>query len=224
MIEAIPAAVKAGAEATTVGAKESLARADVGKLGLSKTGIEAGEFDIGGNYRSILSALNIAPEALGREVRGVGGVAAGTVERVPLVDSKGEVRHHISPEEAEHYEKIGLTPKEVNGRECLVRNDIDWEQRDAFGRTNLERAKQGLAPLDSEGRPYDLHHIQQDPNGMLAELTIEEHRGQGNFSILHDSSKPSEVDHGPEWDQVRADHWRARAAEVEAARAAEVEA
>jgi hypothetical protein len=76
-------------------------------------------------------------------------------------DRRGEVRHHLLPEEARHYDACGLTPWEVGGRECLVRDDIRWDQRDVFGQSNLERAHHGLAPLDPLGRKYELHHVEQ---------------------------------------------------------------
>ena len=51
-----------------------------------------------------------------------------------------------SEEEAEIYKEAGLESKEINGRECLVRTDINYEQVDDRGRTNLERMEKGLSP------------------------------------------------------------------------------
>ena len=183
-----------------------------------------GGLDADGQYDAFLDACGLSSEALegatevGREGLGVEGLSSpevGVEERVPLEDSKGEVRHLLSPEESEHYEEVGLRPQEVDGRECLVRDDIDWERRDAYGQTNKARAEQGLAPLDREGRPYELHHVEQKADGMLAELTRDEHRGAGIDRVLHDPSKTSEIDRAA-FDKIRAAHWRARAAEVQA--------
>ena len=135
-------------------------------------------------------------------------------ETVAIYDSQGEVGARVSPEEAAHYENCGLESAEVGGKECLVRSDIDWDAKDQYGQTNLERAKQGLAPLDPEGRPYELHHVQQKPDGMLAELTREEHRGVGIDGVLHDSGQTSEIDRGA-FNGERAAHWKARAEQVE---------
>ena len=183
--------------------------------GLERSRIEGSgdALSVGGDVESVLAALEIDPEALGAEVRAVADTEGG--ERVPIKDSKGEVRHEVSREEAEHYERIGLRPQEVDGRDVLVRDDIDWEQRDRDGRTNRERADQGLAPLDPEGRPYELHHVGQDADGMLAELTRDEHRGPGADRILHDPSKTSTIDR-QEFDKIRQEHWKARAGEVSA--------
>ena len=53
----------------------------------------------------------------------------------------------------------------------MVKNDIDLTKEDDFGRTNLERMKQGLAPLDKDGNPIELHHVGQKMDSPLAELT-----------------------------------------------------
>ena len=98
----------------------------------------------------------------------------------------------------------------------MIRNDIDWEQKDAMGRTNKERAEQGLSPINKEGKVIELHHIDQHADSPLAELTQEEHRGKGNDSILHDKTKESEIDRQAFFCE-RSDHWAARAQESEEA-------
>lgn len=83
-----------------------------------------------------------------------------------------------SKEELKIYEDANLHEENVNGKICLVRSDIDWNQKDPhdpYGRTNLELAKQGLAPI-KDGRHLELHHIGQHSDSSLAELTIKEHR------------------------------------------------
>ena len=81
-----------------------------------------------------------------------------------------------SMEEAEIYKEAGLVETEIGGKSCLIRPDIDWEQKDQFGRTNAERAEQGLAPIDANGQPLELHHIGQHNDSPLAELTMQEHQ------------------------------------------------
>lgn len=114
-----------------------------------------------------------------------------------------------SMEEYEVYKKAGLVEAEINGRPCLINPNIDMEQKDAFGRTNKERMEQGLAPLDKDGKPIELHHVGQHADSPLAELTQEQHRID-NYSTLHDTKKESEIDR-PAFDQERQDHWKARA-------------
>ncbi|SDB55411.1 A nuclease of the HNH/ENDO VII superfamily with conserved LHH [Ruminococcaceae bacterium FB2012] len=112
-------------------------------------------------------------------------------------------------EEYEIYKNAGLTEAEINGKKCLIRNDIDWNQKDIFGRTNKERAKQGLPPLSKTGNPIELHHIGQHSDSPLAELTPEEHRGKGNDGILHNKSNASEIDR-IDFAAERSSHWKER--------------
>lgn len=114
-----------------------------------------------------------------------------------------------SKEEYEIYKKAGLSDAEINGNKCLIRNDIDWDQKDAMGRTNRERAEQGLSPINKDGKVIELHHIGQHSDSPLAELTTEEHRGKGNDTILHNKIKESEINRQA-FAKERNNHWEAR--------------
>ena len=118
-------------------------------------------------------------------------------------------------QEYEIYKNVGLVEAEIGGKKCLIRNDIDWNQKDAFGRTNKERAEQGLSPLNKDGKPIELHHIGQHADSPLAELTQEEHRGKGNDSILHNKNIESEIDRTA-FANERSQHWQARVKEGDA--------
>ena len=115
-----------------------------------------------------------------------------------------------SMEEYQIYKDAGLIEAEIDGRKCLINPNIDMDQKDAFGRTNKERMEQGLAPLDKNGNPIELHHIGQKNDSPLAELTQEQHRSKENYSILHDTKKDSEIDRKA-FDNERENHWKARA-------------
>ena len=115
-----------------------------------------------------------------------------------------------SMKEYEIYKNAGLQEAEINGRKCLVRSDIDWEQKDSMGRTNKERAEAGLSPLNKNGEIIELHHIGQKNDGPLAELTADEHRSKDNYSVLHDTKKESEIDR-IEFNNERSEHWKNRA-------------
>lgn len=117
-------------------------------------------------------------------------------------------------EEYEIYKKAGLVAAEVNGKWCLIKTDTDWNQKDELGRTNKERAEQGLAPLDKNGKPIELHHIGQKPDSPLAELTQEEHRGKDNDSVLHDKNKDTEIDRAA-FSKEKEEHWEVRAKEAQ---------
>ena len=121
-----------------------------------------------------------------------------------VVDSIG------SMEEYQIYKNAGLVEAEIDGRKCLINPNVDMSQKDAFGRTNKERMEQGLAPLDKNGNPIELHHFGQKSDSPLAELSQEQHRGKDSYSVLHDTKKDSEIDRKA-FDGERENHWKARA-------------
>jgi hypothetical protein len=112
-------------------------------------------------------------------------------------------------EEAEIYMKAGLKEVEINGKKCLIRDDIDLDQEDEDGITNRERMERGRPPITKDGEEVELHHIGQKQNSPLAELTMEQHRGVGNDTILHDKTKETKIDRN-EFGKERHDHWKDR--------------
>ncbi len=121
-----------------------------------------------------------------------------------------EINEAISSlKEAEIYSKAGLKEGTVNGRMALLRTDINLNQKDEFGLTNLERMKNGNPPLATNGEIIELHHIGQKPDSPFAELTRTEHRGKGNDTILHDKTKESEIDRNA-FQKERQAHWQNR--------------
>lgn len=126
-----------------------------------------------------------------------------------------EALKEASAEEIQIYKDAKLQEATINNREGLIRTDIDYGAKDQFGRTNLERMEQGLAPL-VDGQPIELHHIGQEMDSPLAELTPTEHRGEGNYSILHDVAKESEINRTV-FNLEKEAHWKARAEQIKAA-------
>ena len=112
----------------------------------------------------------------------------------------------------------GLIEVDINGRKCLIKENMDLDYTDEDGISNRERMERGLAPLDSKtGKPIELHHLGQKADSPLVELTEEEHRtgeyedGKKNQSLWHDNAIESEVHgEGNNWDQERKAHWKAR--------------
>lgn len=142
-------------------------------------------------------------------------MSSETRERLELLGVPKEVLDAIGSEaEAKIYENANLEPAEVNGKPALIRTDIDYDQKDAMGTTNLDRMKSGRAPLDANGRPIELHHIGQKQDSPLAELTSAEHRGNGNDNVLHNKQKESEINR-EDFDKERKDYWKARAEQIE---------
>ncbi|GAA6391750.1 HNH/ENDO VII family nuclease [Megasphaera sp.] len=121
-----------------------------------------------------------------------------------------------SRKEAEIYMKARLKEVEINGKKCLIREDIDLDQADEDGITNRERMERGRPPLTRDGEEIELHHIGQKPDNPLAELTLKEHRGIGNDGILHDKTKETEINR-IEFAKERRDHWKGRIEAMEGA-------
>lgn len=111
--------------------------------------------------------------------------------------------------EAEIYMEGGLKETEINGRKCLIRDDIDLDWEDEDGITNRDRMERGRPPITKDGEEVELHHIGQKQTSPLAELTMEQHRGGGNDTILHDKTKETEIDRN-EFGKERREHWKDR--------------
>ena len=157
------------------------------------------------------------PIALTQETRGeLPEMSGKTYERLKEKGWPGEVLDRIGSEaEALIYEDAKLEAGQVNGKDALIKTDIDLDKKDEFGKTNLERMKQGLAPLDSESKPIELHHIGQKQDSPLAELGRNEHRGKGNDNVLHNKLNESEINR-EDFTQERQDYWKVRAEQIEA--------
>lgn len=150
------------------------------------------------------------------EIEGIKNEVAEKEKIAEKSNYSNEVNEKIrSVEELEVYQNEGLVESTVNDRTVLKDTSINPDLIDEKGRTNLERMEKGLAPIDENGKPYNLHHIGQNADSPLAELKDGVHKK--NDAILHDKSKPTEV-HGSNsevnWDKERSDHWKARAEEI----------
>ncbi|SFC55708.1 HNH/ENDO VII family nuclease [Butyrivibrio sp. YAB3001] len=121
------------------------------------------------------------------------------------------IKEFHSMEEYQVFKDANLKSTMVGNKSALVRTDIDLMQVDAKGRTNLERMRQGLAPQDSNGVSYQLHHIGQKKDGTLAILSEAEH----DNPALHGFLERTEA-HAPgnNWDAERKAFWEAYAAMV----------
>ncbi|MDR2568800.1 MAG: HNH/ENDO VII family nuclease [Oscillospiraceae bacterium] len=78
------------------------------------------------------------------------------------------------------------------------------------GRSNIQRMRDGHSPIGYDGRPVNIHHIDQTNTGAVMEIQESIHRS--NHSKLHSNTgqSPSLIDR-PEFDLWRADYWKSRA-------------
>jgi hypothetical protein len=70
-------------------------------------------------------------------------------------------------------------------RVVYQKNDIDWDYVDRWGRTNLQRAADGNAPIGRDGKPIELHHLSGEEPGPMIELeyTIHQKNIKKNFTV-----------------------------------------
>ncbi len=102
--------------------------------------------------------------------------------------------------------------RKVNGKIVAQRNIFDPYQRDALGRTNIERMKQGLAPIGYDGKPVELHHLKQEEDGIIVEMLSSEHKKF--YKELHRYKQNSEINR-MEFNKWRVNYWKERAKEFE---------
>ena len=129
-----------------------------------------------------------------------------------------------SEDEAQIYIRAGLKEAIVGARPALIRTDIDWSAfncRKEWLKTkladwdkwkdynNADLIGEGYPPRDSNGDPYELHHIGQRQDSPFAELTWAEHMGEGNNTILHRMGEYSVIDRG-QFDDEKSRYWQDR--------------
>ncbi|PTD14153.1 DUF6531 domain-containing protein [Flavobacterium columnare] len=110
----------------------------------------------------------------------------------------------------------------------VYQQNIDWDRVDDKGRTNLQRASKGTAPLGNDGKSINLHHSKQNAQGPLFEVSDSMHKKYDRSNALH----PYKVDgtgqhpHFPvdrdAFDTDRGAYWRHRAKAEKARRKAKL--
>ncbi|WP_240328675.1 HNH/ENDO VII family nuclease [Helicobacter suis] len=97
----------------------------------------------------------------------------------------------------------------VRGKIVAQRSHVfDPNFKDGAGHTNIERMQRGNAPIAKDRKVLELHHLRQEEDGIIIELTSSEHRG--HYKDLHDDKKPSEIDRKA-WNQWRREYYKERA-------------
>ena len=106
--------------------------------------------------------------------------------------------------------KSGKNTVEVNGKTVYTDDGtFDPFFVDKQGRTNIERMEQGLAPIGTDGKSVNIHHIDQTNDGPVMEIIATDH--QKNYSDLHTNTgqEPSKIDR-KEFNSWRRTYWKWR--------------
>ena len=106
------------------------------------------------------------------------------------------------------YKKASLVPTQLADGSWAFLREINWRLVDDMGRTNVQRVMAGLAPIDSTGMPYELHHIGMKADSPLAILTNAEHHSKANYSILHWADEGKNVTDAA-WNAQKKEFWNA---------------
>lgn len=116
------------------------------------------------------------------------------------------IKQFHTMDEYQAFKNANLKPAVVGNKTALIKTDIDLTRVDAKGRTNLERMKQGLAPQDSNGVSYELHHVGQKKDGTLAIMSQVEHDSPAIHGFLQKTEAHAA---GTNWDAERQAFWKA---------------
>lgn len=108
---------------------------------------------------------------------------------------------------------VGKSFKRVNGKMVLIDNStFNPNFIDEFGRSNIVRMNEGLAPIGMDGYPVNIHHLDQTDTGAVVEMMQSVHRE--NYSRIHSNTGqyPSFIDR-PAFNIWRRQYWIQRALE-----------
>ncbi len=189
----------------------------VAKIGVEaavETAIDTGvDLATGNQITGQTVAMNFAFNTF---TNGAGSVSSKKGAKADINTSKPKSGNSISsvPPPKQDYSqnrKYWKNEVEFNGNKVYQRDDlIDPNLTDAFGRTNVDRMKKGLAPIGPDGKSMELHHMTQRQSGSIAEVTKTFHNS--NYSTIHINMgrMPSGINR-KEFGKWRGSYWKNRA-------------
>lgn len=122
-----------------------------------------------------------------------------------------KIRKFIFPRTISNYEKSMIKSsqlKKTYGKRVGRRDKIIDKHKQCGNITSCESMRIVNAPFDNKCNPIQLHHVAQEEDGIILELTSDEH--SKNYSILHNHSKVSEIDRY-KFEKWKKDYWKLRA-------------
>ncbi|MCY8911161.1 T7SS effector LXG polymorphic toxin, partial [Bacillus atrophaeus] len=126
----------------------------------------------------------------------------------------------LNKEKYEAYEVKGKVKAKGNikdvSRRVYTMKDIDINQKDRKGRTNLELMKDGKAPLAKDGTKINLHHLIQEEPGPMLEIPNSLHTKYSE--VIHKlktngESFRNDPELNVQYEYFRARYWKWRAAQ-----------
>ena len=100
--------------------------------------------------------------------------------------------------------------KNFRGNKVYQRDNLFDPNAEFEGETNLQRMGRGVAPIGTDGKSIELHHMLQSHDGPIAEVTSSFHKQ--NYSVLHinPNSIPSGIDRS-DFNAWKRKYWKDRA-------------
>lgn len=129
---------------------------------------------------------------------------------LPKTKFMKELRKIFFPRKISEFEKRIIKNSKMityNGKNVSQRDKIIDKSKKCGGLTSCDAMKTGRPPFSKTCSIIQLHHILQEDDGDILELTQEEHTP--NYSELHKHTNVSEIDR-PEFDRWRRDYWKER--------------
>jgi RHS repeat-associated protein len=98
----------------------------------------------------------------------------------------------------------------VNSHEVLsYKHATDKGKKIPNDQLNGPPPKRGRAPIGSDGKPLERHHLDQTPEGPKDEMTLNDHRGGDNYGKNHVNTgqQPSQIDRSA-WKRENEKYWK----------------
>lgn len=104
----------------------------------------------------------------------------------------------------------GIKTVEINGKTVIMDNStFDPNLVDKQGRTNIQRMEQGLAPIGTDGKSVNIHHIDQTNDGTVMEIAATRHQENYNELHMNKGQMPSQINR-TEFNSWRRRYWEWR--------------
>lgn len=120
------------------------------------------------------------------------------------------IRKLFFPRKISEFEKCIIKNSKVvtyNGKNVSQRTTIIDKSKNCGGITSCEAMRNGNAPFSKSCSLIQLHHVLQEDDGLILELTQEEH--SQNYADIHKHTNISEINR-LEFDKWRRDYWKER--------------
>ncbi len=130
----------------------------------------------------------------------------------PDFDKDKLIKDEVVNERLQKLEQDGLTANQSYTQRRIVFNNLHLYQRDRrtrLGKANHKRMAKGNAPHCDDGKPLNLHHIDQTQDGPWAVVTEDYHKS--NHQDLHTNAQNAQAVKRNKFKTQRNNYWKSMA-------------